>query len=476
MGQDISNHDVFIGREQFLKLAADETELLSHLFQEDLLENRNDHYGLELEGCLVDKNMLPAMCNEEFLAKANDNSIVPELGKFNFEFNSPCYQRNPHTFSEMLQDLEQFMKYSYQIGDLLGVTPIWVGALPTLKECHLTREAITERNRYFKLDKKLMELQNGNELEIKINRIDEIILKRQNILTEAVATSVQIHTQVLPQDATRAYNASLALSAPCLAIMANSPFLFGQKLWDETRISLFEQTIQIPEQGKQNYSPVSLGQNYLNESIFELFIENIEHHIPVLPIKFNDDKSKLRHLKFLNGQVWRWVRPIIGVDYGEQSHIRLEQRCFPAGPSAIDTIANTAFYIGLLEFYTHSDQAIEDILPFDEARKNFYNCAKYGVKAQVTWGGKQLNVQKLLHDVLLDQSRQGLQKLNFSQNDIDFFINTIMKQRIRTGWTGAAWQKSFIDTCEHSFSKMTSAYIENQRSLRPVSDWTLSQL
>lgn len=473
MGQDITKQDIFIDREAFLKLAAQETEILARIVACNQLENRDDHYGLELEGCLVDENFQPAMQNEAFLNEANDPAIVPELGKFNFEFNSRCYQRNPHTFSEMLQDLKNFMQHSYSVGDRLKLTPIWIGSLPTLREEHLTIDALTERNRYFKLDEKLMEFQKENPLKIEIERHDQLSLKRHNILTEAVATSLQIHTQVRPADATRAYNASLALSGPCTAIMANSPFLFGQKLWDETRITLFEQSVQIPEQGHHNYSPVSLGEDYIQDSFMELFQENIEHHIPVLPIKFDAAPEKLRHLKFLNGQVWRWVRPIVGVDYGQESHIRLEQRCFPAGPSAIDTVANTAFYIGLLYYYTHCEQSIESQLPFESVKSNFYACAKYGVKATVTWGAQEYNVQKLLHDVFLEQSIQGLQKLGFAQADIDYFLGQVMKQRIRTAWTGAAWQKSFIDTTQSNFQAMTEAYVHHQKSHCPITDWKI---
>ena len=165
--------------------------------------------------------------------------------------------------------------------------------------------------------------------------------------------------------------------------MANSPFLFEQKLWDETRITLFEQSVQTPESLSKKL--VSLGPGYIKESIFELFEDNIRNYYPVLPLGFDDEPKNLRHLKFLNGQVWRWVRPIIGVDHADKNHIRLEQRSFPCGPSSIDTIANTAFYIGLLHFYTHTKKPIEELMSFQTISENFYNCAKLGTKAEVIW-------------------------------------------------------------------------------------------
>lgn len=469
MGQDITSKDKFIEREEFLKLAKVETDHLQQIFENNQLEKRDDHYGLELEGCLVDKQMRPAMLNEQFLTLSERKALVPELGKFNFEFNSPCYERDPDTFSKMLEDLHDLFDHSYQVANKLDLYPIWVGILPTLREEDLTLDSLTPRNRYFKLDEKLMELQHGKPIEIKIDRFDELKLSRHNIMTEAAATSLQIHTQVKPELATKAYNASLALAGPCTAIAANSPFLFGQKLWDETRITLFEQSVQIPE--LKNSSPVSLGNNYLNESVFELFQENTKDHIPVLPIKFDDAPEKLRHLKFLNGQVWRWIRPIIGVDYGEMSHIRLEQRSLPSGPSAADIVANTAFYIGLLHFYTNLSNDISQEMPFEVIRNNFYECSKMGMKAEIYWRGKLVNVQKLLHDELYEHAVLGLKDLNFSKNDIDYFLDHIMKQRIRTGWTGAAWQKSFMDNNGYDLQQMTAAYIENQRNQEPVIHW-----
>jgi hypothetical protein len=104
MGQDITNQDQFIERDEFFKLAQIETKHLQRIFEESLLEKRDDHYGLELEGCLVDKQMRLAMLNEQFLFLADQKALVPELSKFNFEFNSPCYERDPNTFSKMLED------------------------------------------------------------------------------------------------------------------------------------------------------------------------------------------------------------------------------------------------------------------------------------------------------------------------------------------------------------------------------------
>lgn len=63
--------------------------------------------------------------------------------------------------------------------------------------------------------------------------------------------------------------------------------------------------------------------------------------------------------------------------------------------------------------------------------------------------------------------------MHIQDSDIEFYLNQNMKNRIRTGWTGAAWQKSFIDCHGSDFQLMTQLYIQNQQSKKPVHEWTI---
>jgi small-conductance mechanosensitive channel len=80
-------------------------------------------------------------------------------------------------------------------------------------------------------------------------------------------------------------------------------------------------------------------------------------------------------------------------------------------------------------------------------------------------------VQSLLFDTLLEQSKDGLVSLGISSDSISYYIDDIIRNRVKSGWTGAAWQKSFIDTHGADFQEMTKAYIENQVSMEPVYKW-----
>ena len=50
-----------------------------------------------------------------------------------------------------------------------------------------------------------------------------------------------MHLQVSPETFGGYWNAAQAIAGIQVAVGANSPFLFGQELWRETRIALFEQ-------------------------------------------------------------------------------------------------------------------------------------------------------------------------------------------------------------------------------------------
>ncbi len=53
----------------------------------------------------------------------------------------------------------------------------------------------------------------------------------------------QIHLQVGAREFASLYNLAQAVTAPVLAAAVNSPLLLGQRLWHETRIALFETSV-----------------------------------------------------------------------------------------------------------------------------------------------------------------------------------------------------------------------------------------
>ena len=80
-----------------------------------------------------------------------------------------------------------------------------------------------------------------------------------------------------------------------VAVAANAPYLFGADLWDETRIPLFEQAVRLPGFSYldgQRQERVTFGHDYVRESLFELFLENLDGFPALLPVSFTCTISK----------------------------------------------------------------------------------------------------------------------------------------------------------------------------------------
>ena len=166
-------------------------------------------------------------------------------------------------------------------------------------------------------------------------------------MLEAAATSFQIHLQCKPENAVRDFNASIARLRPHGgSFSANSPTLFGRSLWDETRIPLFEQAVDI---GAHYPKRVGFG-NGLRAAIHAGSVPGKPGAAPDPAAAYVNDSSpnKFSHVRFHNGTIWRWNRPLIGFDHDGQVHLRIEHRVVPAGPTIKDCVANAALFFGLV--------------------------------------------------------------------------------------------------------------------------------
>jgi gamma-glutamylcysteine synthetase len=346
-------------------------------------------------------------------------------------------------------------------------TVIAIGSLPTLRQQDLPLNAMTPSHRYRALNREAMRLRGGTPLFIDIDGASpeslHFLACFQNVMLEAAATSFQLHLQVPPADISRAYNASVALAAPLVAIGANSPFLFGQRLWKETRIAIFEQSLQ-PAHGPAR---VTLGTAYSGEDITDLFEENLRDYSVLLPIDAKDPVRCYPCLRLHNGTIWRWIRPIVGFDPDGTPHVRIEQRVLPAGPTVRDMMANAAFYFGSVRMLGE----IEEMLPFALAKENFYQAARQGLDAHIHWGARR---KRPVRDVLRDLIRlaaEGLAKQGMDDDLIDHYLG-IISMRLDCGRTGADWQIAHFDR-HRDLHKLTAAYVENQRIGRPVHEWPI---
>jgi hypothetical protein len=214
----------------------------------------------------------------------------------------------------------------------------------------------------------------------------------------------------------------------------------------------------------------------VKESLLEIFTENQQEHLILIPAVQNSSPSKFAHVRFHNGTLWRWNRPLIGFDFDGQVHLRIEHRVVPAGPTILDCIANAAFYFGLVRGFSLMEAAPESELPFELARDNFYTAARYGLNARPVWsrGGRleEVSMRDLILEDLLPMARHGLESANIPKVEIDHYLDVI-GARVESGQNGAAWQRRWVHLHGNDLHQMVREYRTLQDIGDPVHTWKL---
>ncbi len=450
-----------------------ETEVLREWFERNRFRGARPVGGFEIEAWLVDERGVPAPINESFLKALDSPRVVPELSKFNVEINTPSLRLTARALRDMELDLTRTWEHCNEVAHTLGAELLLIGILPTVRDRDMTLEHMSRMERYRALNEQVLRLRRHQPITLDIRGHDHLRTTHMDVMLEAAATSFQIHLQVSQERSVRDYNAAAILSAPMTAVSANSPFLFGRNLWDETRIPLFEQSVAVTQGAISKRNRVTFGHRYVRESLMECFEENLENFAVLLPELVDEPPEKLCHLRLHNGTIWRWNRPLIGFDSEGNPNLRIEHRVVPAGPSLVDTIANAALFFGLVEACAGARTPPESDLSFEQARANFYAAAREGLRASITWlNGQHGPVRELLLNGLLPLARRGLEKLELARADIDSYLGVI-EGRLVTGQNGAAWQRAYVAKHGKEMKGLTCAYRERQRSGAPVHEWTI---
>lgn len=477
MGQEVANSQ--FSREDFLAFSArlkDETELLKRWWKEGVLADEPPRVGFELEAWLVDSDARPAPLNSELLETLADPLVCHELAQYNLEFNGTPQALAGQPFSAMEAELTELWQRTGQAAAGLGARLGMIGILPTVGDADLNTERMSRLRRYQALNEQVLALRNQRPLTLNIDGIEQLRVTHADVMLESAATSLQLHLQASPAQAPRLYNASVVASAASVAVAANSPFLFGRRLWEETRIPVFEQAVAVRPQRGAHAGPlarVSFGTGYARDALYGFFVENRQHYPVLLPVLLDEPPERLAHLSLHNGTIWRWNRPLVGFNADGKPHLRIEHRVMAAGPTVVDIVANAAFYQGVVQGLAAQPTGAEARLPFPVAEHNFYEAARYGLAAEVVWsGGARVVLAELIERELLPLAARGLEHAGVERGEIDRYLQVI-EARVRTRRTGAAWQADYVQRHGADFAAMLTAYLERQDSNTPVHSWSI---
>jgi gamma-glutamyl:cysteine ligase YbdK (ATP-grasp superfamily) len=322
----------------------------------------------------------------------------------------------------------------------------------------------------------------------KYERNERIITNTTSIAAESACTSAQLHLQVAPEDFAAYWNAAQCLAGVQVALAANSPFLLGKALWQETRIPLFLQATDTrPEELRnQGVRPrVWFGERWIT-SIFDLFEENVRYFPGLLPTTCNEDPlaaldegrvPQLCELRMHNGTVWRWNRPVYDVVDGVP-HLRIENRVLPAGPTVLDMCANAAFFYGAQRALATQRRPLWSQMSFQAAEENLYAGARHGMSAKLYWPEVGwIRPDELTLRRLLPLAHSGLRDLGMSDAARERYLGVI-EQRCLAERNGATWQRDTVALLEErgadrerALRGMLRRYVELMRAGAPVHTW-----
>jgi len=465
----------------FMKALLEDLRALAFMIADGRVESGVTRIGAEQEMFLIDRYMRPAPVSLEVLKQANDARLTTEIARFNLEANLTPLELENDCFTRLEHELNEVIELARRSAATQNADVLLSGILPTLEKSDLTLDNLTPVARYHELDRGVIRMR-GGPLSIHIKGLDELQLTHDNIMMESCNTSFQVHFQSNAAEFANHYNVAQAITAPVLAVAVNSPLLFGQRLWQETRVALFQHSTDErsrPQLARNQPTRVSFGDRWLQHSVIELFHDQITRFRPIMiaepdenpfAVLARGETPSLSALRMHNGTVWRWNRACYGVHNGVP-HLRIENRALPSGPTIVDEIANAAFFAGLMVAVPQAYGEIAIRMAFDDAKLNFFRAARHGLDAQFQWiDGQTHSAASLILDQLLPLARRGLVEANIATGDIDKYLG-IIEERARCGQTGARWIMKSLAATGNSASKLTSEILANQKRGEPIHRW-----
>ncbi len=475
----------------FTRALLDDVEALSQMIDAGMIESGVRRIGAEQEIFLVDAGCMPAPVSTEVLERLDHPLFTTELARFNLEANLPPHEFGGDCLSVLEQEIQALLALAREAAKQCGAELLLTGILPTLQLSDLTLANMTPVPRYAALNAAMVKAR-GGDFQVHIKGVDEFYTTHDNVMLESCNTSFQLHFQVGPSEFAQLYNLAQAVTAPVLAAAVNSPLLAEHRLWHETRVALFQHSVDHRSSAQlvRGQRPrVQFGEKWVDDSVLEIFRDDIARFRVMLSADVSEnalemvkrgEAPNLTALRHHNGTVYRWNRACYGVNEGK-AHLRIENRVLPAGPTVLDEVANAAFYYGLLAALSKEYDDITEVMDFDDAKANFVAAARHGLRAQFAWiGGKSATAAELVTE-LLPSARAGLASHGIVQADIDRYLGVI-EERVESGRTGAQWALDSLakmnnqGTRSERFRAVTAASLERQVEGHPVHEWPLAEL
>ena len=404
-------------------------DVFARMLREARFDTDDPMTGLEVELNLVDEHSDPALKNAEALEAIADPDFQTELGQFNIEINVAPAKIREGGLATFEQGLRSSLNDAEASSAKVGAHMVMIGILPTLAEGHMTASSISANPRYALLGEQILAAR-GEDIAISISGHDRLETTSDSIVPEAACTSTQFHVQTSPDDFAallerlaghrrRPARARGELAVPARqAAVARDP---------DPAVRAGD---RHPQRGAEGPGRAAAG--LVRRAVDHLGVRPLRGERPLLPGAAADHRgggpapgprgrrraqagrapAAQRHDLPLEPP---GVRRVAGVP-----HLRVENRILAAGPTVVDTIANAAFYFGLVRALATSERPLWSQMSFSAAEENFHVAAQQGIEAQLYWPGiGHVRATELVLRRLLPLAKQGLEDWGAPQDQID---------------------------------------------------------
>ena len=427
-------------------------DVFARMLREARFDTDDPMTGLEVELNLVDEHGDPALKSTEALAAIADPAFQTELGLFNIEINVPPVKLREgglEKFEELLRrDLNGAEAKSAEVGAHL----VMIGILPTLAADHMTADSISPNPRYKLLGEQILNAR-GEDISIQIagiGNVERLETTTDSIVPEAACTSTQFHVQTSPDSFAEYWNASqVDLRDPAGAVreLALPPRPRAVAGDPDPAVRAVH---RHPRRGAQGPGRAAAG--VVRGALDHLGLRPVRGERPLLPGAAARSPTTRTRSRCSRTAACR-CSPSCGcttgrstagtgrstTSPGECPHLRVENRVLAAGPTVADTVANAAFYFGLVRALAESERPLWSQMSFSAAEENFHVAAQHGIDAQVYWPGVgQVRATELTLRRLLPLAREGLAAWGVDSATSDRLLG-IIEQRCLLGTNGAEW-------------------------------------
>lgn len=472
-------------RLSFISHLLDDLKSLQYMLDRGMIEDDVIRVGAEQELCLLNEHWRPANNAVAIIEALQDPYFTSELALFNLEINLDPVEFGGDAFKQLETQLSRLIEKAEKAAELHGSKLLLTGILPTISKHELDLSYMTPSPRYYALNDLLTGVL-GSDFRMHFTGVDELSIAHNSMMFEACNTSFQMHLQINPNQFELDYNWAQAIAGPVLGACVNSPLLLGNELWSETRIALFQQSIdtrKISRYQNKQQPRVAFGSNWVHGTVVDFYKKEISKYRVLLTktIERNSLKElrdgaipKLAALNLHNGTIYRWNRPCYGVGDGKP-HIRIENRYLPAGPTLTDEMANFAFWAGLMRGRPDKYHHVADLMDFAEVKANFIKAARYGSDMIMHWMGRKVPLHSLIQAEFLPMARLGLERMGIAHDDIERYLQVI-QNRINTQ-TGSEWittnyrqlrRKMKVDD---ALIALTEGMYTSQKQFSEISQW-----